>query len=90
MIEVWPLARVLSEVRCGSQDWSWDEEWLDLEARHAESGYLDKLEQKIRENGITLPVLIGTDGRVWDGHHRLRIAVRLGMSNVPVEVAPYE
>lgn len=85
-VQVWPLARVLAEVRCGSEDWSWDEEWADLDRRHAETGYLAKLEQQIRANGITMPVLIGTDGRLWDGHHRLRIAVRLGIDYVPVEV----
>ncbi|MFE6126775.1 ParB N-terminal domain-containing protein [Streptomyces sp. NPDC056437] len=85
-VEVWPLARVLTDVRCGSEDWTWEEEWADLDARHAASGYLDRLEQQIRANGITMPVLIGTDGRLWDGHHRLRIAVRLGIGYIPVEV----
>ncbi|MFS4103821.1 hypothetical protein [Streptomyces sp. PD-S100-1] len=85
-IEVWPLTRVLAEVRCGSADWSWDEEWADLDQRHAVTGYLTKLEQQIRENGITMPVLIGSDGRLWDGHHRLRVAVRLGIGYVPVEL----
>jgi hypothetical protein len=87
-IEVWPLTRVLTEVRCGSQDWSWEEEWADLDRRHAETGYLDTLEQQIREHGITMPVLIGSDGRLWDGHHRLRLAVRLGIPYVPVEITP--
>ncbi|MEU0354915.1 ParB N-terminal domain-containing protein, partial [Streptomyces cyaneofuscatus] len=87
-IQVWPLTRVLTEVRCGSQDWTWDEEWADLDQRHAETGYLDSLEQQIRANGITMPVLIGSDGRLWDGHHRLRIAVRLGIAYVPVEITP--
>lgn len=85
-VQVWPLTRVLTDVRCGSQDWTWDEEWADLDRRHSETGYLAKLEQEIRANGITMPVLIGTDGRLWDGHHRLRIAVRLGIDYVPVEV----
>lgn len=85
-IEVWPLARVLAEVRCGSRDWTWEEEWADLDQRHADTGYLATLEQKIRENGITMPVLVGSDGRLWDGHHRLRIAVRLGIGYVPVEL----
>lgn len=87
-IQVWPLTRVLADVRCGSQDWTWDEEWADLDQRHAETGYLDRLEQQIRANGITMPVLIGSDGRLWDGHHRLRIAVRLGIGYVPVEITP--
>lgn len=86
--QVWPLARVLREVAVGSGDWTWDEEWADLDQRHAATGYLDTLEQKIRENGITMPVLIGSDGRLWDGHHRLRIAVRLGIGYVPVEIVP--
>lgn len=87
-IEVWPLARVLSEVRCGSADWSWEEEWADLDRRHAQTGYLDTLEAQIRERGITMPVLVGSDGRLWDGHHRLRIAVRAGIPYVPVELTP--
>ena len=65
-LQVWPLTRVLTDVRCGSQDWTWDEEWADLDQRHAETGYLITLEQQIRENGITMPVLIGSDGRLWD------------------------
>ncbi len=85
-LQVWPLTRVLTEVRCGSQDWTWDEEWADLDRRHAETGYLDKLGRDIRANGITMPVLIGTDGRLRDGHHRLRLAVRLGIGYVPVEL----
>ncbi|WP_045562678.1 ParB N-terminal domain-containing protein [Streptomyces sp. FxanaA7] len=87
-LQVWPLQRILTEVRCGSQDWPWEEEWADLARRHAKTGYLDRLEEKIRENGITMPVLIGSDGRLWDGHHRVCIAVRLGIGYVPVEVVP--
>jgi hypothetical protein len=85
--QVWPLARILREVAVGSDDWPWEEEWVDLDRRHKETGYLAKLEQQIRENGITMPVLIGSDGRLWDGHHRLRIASRLGIEYVPVEIA---
>ena len=87
-LQVWPLHRVLSEVRCGSKNWTWEEEWADLDRRHTETGYLETLEAQIRETGITMPVLIGSDGRLWDGHHRLRIAVRLGIGYVPVEITP--
>ncbi|MBD9721926.1 ParB N-terminal domain-containing protein [Streptomyces caniscabiei] len=87
-LQVWPLQRVLTEVRCGSEDWPWEEEWADLARRHAETGYLDRLAEQIRENGITMPVLIGSDGRLWDGHHRLCVAVRLGIGYVPVEIVP--
>lgn len=86
--QVWPLSRVLEEIRCGSKDWSWEEEWADLDRRHADTAYLTTLEKQIKTNGITDPVLIGSDGRLWDGHHRLRLAVRLGVGYVPVEVIP--
>ncbi|MBE4790267.1 ParB N-terminal domain-containing protein [Streptomyces caniscabiei] len=85
-LQVWPLKRILTEVRCGSEDWPWEEEWADLARRHAETGYLDRLADQISENGITMPVLIGSDGRLWDGHHRLCVAVRLGIGYVPVEI----
>lgn len=86
--QVWPIDRILREVAVGSGDWSWGEEWADLDQRHATTGYLDKLQQQIKENGITMPVLIGTDGRLWDGHHRLCVAVRLGIAYIPVEITP--
>ena len=84
--QVWPLARILAEVQCGSGDWPWEDEWADLDTRDADR--LEQLEQDIRDRGITTPVLIGSDGRLWDGHHRLRVAVRLGIGYVPVEVTP--
>jgi hypothetical protein len=85
---VWPLSRILTEIRCGSGDWSWEEEWfqIDSDDDHAEE-YAD-LQKKIRRYGILRPVLIGNDGRLWDGHHRLRIAVRLGIAYIPVELTP--
>lgn len=85
-VSTWPLSRILAEVAVGSGDWTWEEEWADLDERHATDGELDKLEQQIRENGITTPVLIGSDGRLWDGHHRICIAYRLGLTEVPVEI----
>lgn len=33
------------------------------------------------------PILLGTDGRVWDGHHRLCVADMLGLDAVPCEFA---
>lgn len=86
MITSWPLSRILTEVAVGSGDWTWKEEFADLEQRHAETGYLTKLEEQIRECGITMPVLIGSDGRLWDGHHRIYVALRLDFTEVPVEI----
>src|SRR5690606_24415273 len=42
---------------------------------------------RIREEGIREPILLGTDGRVWDGHHRITVAMHLGLESVPVEFA---
>lgn len=47
---------------------------------------LDELATSIQAEGIREPVLLGNDGRVWDGHHRIVVAMRLGIESVPVEV----
>lgn len=86
--EVWPLGLILRDVAVGSRDWTWDEEFADLDTIHPEE--LRALHQDIATNGIKEPVLIGNDGRLWDGHHRLRIAVRLGIGYVPVQIIPPE
>ena len=53
-----------------------------------EKVYMDKLTQMIRESGITEPieVKIRKDGSkiVWDGLHRLAVAQKLGIVEIPV------
>lgn len=53
-----------------------------------EKDYLDKLTEQIRESGITEPITIRVreDGSqiVWDGLHRLAVAERLGIEEIPV------
>ncbi len=48
----------------------------------------DKLLEDIKQNGIKEPIEIRVrkDGSkiVWDGLHRLAIAVRLGIKDIPV------
>lgn len=39
----------------------------------------------IAANGITTLILLGDDGRVWDGHHHLRVARLLDSEELPVE-----
>ncbi len=50
------------------------------------------LEADIRANGIKEPIEIRVRGDgsliVWDGLHRLAIAVHLGLSSVPVYYSP--
>lgn len=38
----------------------------------------------IQEVGMRMPILLGSDGRVWDGHHRFAAAEHLGIPVVPV------
>ena len=48
--------------------------------------YQRRLEAFLAAEGrITQPVCLGPDGRVWDGHHRIVAAKRLGFADVPVE-----
>src|ERR1700752_3636109 len=49
------------------------------------------LENDIAENGILLPISIYTNGLhalIGDGSHRVRIAMKLGLEKVPVQVLP--
>lgn len=66
---------------------SWADEFgwiIDLD-----NGRLGALLTDIEQNGIKVPILLGDDGRVWNGHHRLLIARILGMVQVPVTHAEW-
>ncbi|WP_217181568.1 ParB N-terminal domain-containing protein [Streptomyces sp. AC495_CC817] len=65
----------------GSGDWSWAEEYDSL-IREPET---QALLASIRTEGIREPVLLGNDGRVWDGHHRIVAAMHLELDTIPVE-----
>lgn len=71
--------------RVGSGDWSWQEEYDRLWAD--QTNYMDTLATRIQKEGIREPVLLGSDGRIWDGHHRIAVAMTLGLDSVPVEFA---
>lgn len=75
------LDHLLGTFAVGSGDWSWQEEYDKLYERD----YQRQLTKKIRVNGITEPILLGSDGRVWDGHHRICAAMHIGLDCVPVE-----
>ena len=65
--------------------WGWREEfaqlWID-DATHMHNLLVD-----IKRHGIREPILLGNDGRLWDGHHRLAIAVALVHDTIPAEHA---
>jgi hypothetical protein len=79
--ELRDLETLLSDFRDGDEV-GWDAEFDFLEAEHRER--LDELEALVRAEGMRDPILLGDDGRVRDGHHRLAVARRLGLQVVPV------
>lgn len=74
---------------CASGECAWPERHIE----HEVSGsYQLALEVHIRETGVVPfsegnEILLGHDGRVWDGHHRIVAARRLGIESLPVEFA---
>jgi ParB-like chromosome segregation protein Spo0J len=48
---------------------------------------VDRMCGAIREFGFRIPVVAKSDGSVIDGHLRLKAAVKLGMTEVPVAIA---
>lgn len=87
------LADVLRDYVPGSfdQPWSWDDEqrWLDefVSCCDVPGHYQAALERHLASVGrIEQPVCLGDDGRVWDGHHRIVAARRLGFATIRVEV----
>lgn len=74
--ERWPLARLFAEVAVGSCEHAWTDEiawcWEN------EPDYMAALVGAIERDGQRKPVMIGDDDRLWDGHHRVAAADRLG------------
>lgn len=50
----------------------------------------EALKADIKQNGVLVPVDIDEQGRVLDGHHRIRIARELGIKTIPFIVRLYE
>lgn len=78
---------VLSNYRVGSVDWGWDIEFAMLTGQDAHRELTAKMQADIACNGMIEAVLLGTDMRVWDGHHRLCVAWTLEWEWVPVQFA---
>lgn len=81
-----PLAQILTFWRPGSHDWSWAEEYADVMAQERTK----PVRLRVEAEGIgfidhAAPVMLGSDGRVWDGHHRICIAIEKGIPSLMVE-----
>lgn len=73
-----PLADLTTEIRPGSQDDGWT--WRD-EARWLWLHQFDDMVQLVRsllDDGQQEPVMVGDDGRLWDGHHRVVALLAIG------------
>jgi len=73
----------LMETYTPGDEWSWEEEFSVLE--EIDHNKLRDLESSVVAVGILNPILLGADGRIWDGHHRIYVAHKLGIGEVPVE-----
>lgn len=78
--EMLPLENVL--LYSDGDEHGWAVEFAHLREVHSDK--LAALRADMQLNGIREPIVIGPDGRVWDGHHRLCIADELGMTTIPV------
>ena len=72
------------------------EETKDLSRAQKEERY-DELKESIRVNGFDkdYPILImlrreGGEDRIFEGHHRLNIAIELGLETVPVRFIEWQ
>lgn len=75
-------ADVLANYATGD-DRTWPDELADIDIA-------DLLTQVRRDGRIMLPITLGTDGRVLDGHHRVLVAQQLGLPTIPARIAHLE
>lgn len=76
------LAAILRDYTPGDGH-SWDTEFEHLRAEHPE--HIARLTVDIARDGQREPILLGNDGRIWDGHHRLAVLSALGSTWVKAE-----
>lgn len=79
-------AEVMAMVTPGSGE-TWTEELKGLWLYDFHSTQL--LMTYVADQGVREPIIIGPDGRLWDGHHRLACALALNVT-VPARVVPAE
>lgn len=83
-----PLSHILTFWRPGSGDWSWFEEYTNLIG----APVTEAVRARVNAEGFGFhdhlaPVLLGSDHRVWDGHHRIVLAIQQAVPSLMVEFA---
>lgn len=85
-----PVTQILAFWKPGSQgpEWTWADEYNDLIPRiaHIEHRYLTEGPDFADDE----PVLLGNDGRVWDGHHRICLAIKHGTPTLNAQIVEEE
>lgn len=86
-----PVAQIVTFWRPGSYDWTWVDEY-DNVMQHPQT---PMIRRRMFAEGAgfidhAAPVMLGSDGRVWDGHHRICLAIQLGIPSLAVEVVVNE
>jgi len=81
------VAQIITFWRPGSGDWSWADEYADVMSQERTT----EIYRRVDAEGISFidsvaPVLLGNDGRVWDGHHRICIAIQRHIHSLMCEM----
>ena len=84
MAQEMPIRELIETIAPGEPH-GWGVEILDLLARDRRR--TRALAASITAHGVRTPVLIGDDGRLWDGHHRVVASIYLGRETIPAEYA---
>lgn len=80
-----PVSQIITFWRPGSYEWSWADEYGDLMG----GDNMQAVKAQVSDTGIHFadhrePIILGNDGRVWDGHHRICIAIQYGIPHLMV------
>lgn len=86
-----PVSQIVTFWQPGSHAWSWAEESHELMHGEKYETQTKHILKRVDEEGIDFidniaPVLLGSDGRVWDGHHRICIAIKQGIPDLMVDI----
>ena len=91
-----PVSHIVTFWRPGShgEGWTWADEYASLITGELAFTTAPIL-RRVDSEGIDFadnfaPVMLGSDGRVWDGHHRICIAIQRCIPSLMVELAASE
>lgn len=82
-----PLSDLLARWKPGSYDWTWQQEYANL----IDHPVTQRIRERVDVEGFGFiddhsPILLGSDSRVWDGHHRIVIAMERGVEYLNVNI----